>query len=149
MIEINKDIFWTHDEELDIDYKCYLTIEELELIVEQMLKYQKYTERLYVKNLMILKHCTNIDIEKYEYDELLVAGIIDKVNSRIVNIDEIDKAVKYSESIESSARKFFEELTKTVKKYSKNLPKEDSMNKLIEVFNKFNEEKIKDDSKRK
>ena len=124
--------------------KSYLTPEQIELIGNNMLKQSNAVERNVVKNTMLVKLMTDIPEEiAKDYDILLKSGIIDNINFRIYNVDEIDDYVDDELSIRTNVNKFLEQLNKTLDKYAKKMPNnkqiEDMLadsKKLVETFGK-------------
>lgn len=95
--------------EYDIEIDEYLTDAKIELIAEEMMKFEKQTEREYVKNILLCKTATNID-EDFDYAErymdLMSNGIFDMLNCNIKNVDKIDKYISYAESANVQLNKF-------------------------------------------
>lgn len=124
--------------------KQYLTPEQVELIGNNMLKCSNAVERNVVKNTMLVKLMTDIPEEiAKDYDMLIKSGIIDNINFRIYNVNEIDDYVEDELSIRTNVNKFLEQLNKTLDKYAKKMPNnkqiEDMLadsKKLVEVFGK-------------
>lgn len=124
--------------------KQYLTPEQIELIGNNMLKCSNAVERNVVKNTMLVKLMTNIPEEiAKDYDMLIKSGIIDNINFRIYNVNEIDDYVEDELSIRTNVNKFLEQLNKTLDKYAKKMPNnkqiEDMLadsKKLVEAFGK-------------
>lgn len=124
--------------------KQYLTPEQIELIGNNMLKCSNVVERNVVKNTMLIKLMTDIPEEiAKDYDMLIKSGIIDNINFRIYNVDEIDDYVEDELSIRTNVNKFLEQLNKTLDKYAKKMPNnkqiEDMLadsKKLVEAFGK-------------
>ena len=124
--------------------KQYLTPEQVELIGNNMLKCSNAVERNVVKNTMLVKLMTDIPEEiAKDYDMLIKSGIIDNINFRIYNVNEIDDYVYDELSIRTNVNKFLEQLNKTLDKYAKKMPNnkqiEDMLadsKKLVETFGK-------------
>lgn len=124
--------------------KQYLTPEQVELIGNNMLKCSNAVERNVVKNTMLVKLMTDIPEEiAKDYDMLIKSGIIDNINFRIYNVNEIDDYVDDELSIRTNVNKFLEQLNKTLDKYAKKMPNnkqiEDMLadsKKLVETFGK-------------
>lgn len=148
MVELKEKVVtipYTEDEKGEkYTVKQYLTPEQIELIGNNMLKCSNAVERNVVKNTMLVKLMTNIPEEiAKDYDMLIKSGIIDNINFRIYNVDEIDDYVEDELSIRTNVNKFLEQLNKTLDKYAKKMPNnkqiEDMLadsKKLVEVFGK-------------
>lgn len=141
MIEL-KDKNMIYLQDYDIKIKKYLTKEEIELIAEEMLRYEKLTERNYIKNILLCKIATDIP-ESFNYEEdyekLILNGIIDEICKNIININDIDTYVKYVESAEVQLNRFlgalnepFMNLLKTANNFVQNL----DTNKLVKLLAK-------------
>ena len=127
MVELKEKVVtipYTEDEKGEkYTVKQYLTPEQVELIGNNMLKCSNAVERNVVKNTMLVKLMTNIPEEiAKDYDMLIKSGIIDNINFRIYNVDEIDDYVEDELSIRTNVNKFLEQLNKTLDKYAKKMP---------------------------
>lgn len=148
MVELKEKVVtipYTEDEKGEkYTVKQYLTPEQIELIGNNMLKCSNAVERNVIKNTMLVKLMTDIPEEiAKDYDMLIKSGIIDNINFRIYNVDEIDDYVEDELSIRTNVDKFLEQLNKTLDKYAKKMPNnkqiEDMLadsKKLVEAFGK-------------
>lgn len=148
MVELKEKVVtipYTEDEKGEkYTVKQYLTPEQIELIGNNMLKCSNAVERNVIKNTMLVKLITDIPEEiAKDYDTLIKSGIIDNINFRIYNVNEIDDYVEDELSIRTNVNKFLEQLNKTLDKYAKKMPNnkqiEDMLadsKKLVEAFGK-------------
>lgn len=148
MVELKEKVVtipYTEDEKGEkYTVKQYLTPEQIELIGNNMLKCSNAVERNVIKNTMLVKLITDIPEEiAKDYDMLIKSGIIDNINFRIYNVNEIDDYVEDELSIRTNINKFLEQLNKTLDKYAKKMPNnkqiEDMLadsKKLVEAFGK-------------
>lgn len=148
MVELKEKVVtipYTEDEKGEkYTVKQYLTPEQIELIGNNMLKCSNAVERNVIKNTMLVKLITDIPEEiAKDYDMLIKSGIIDNINFRIYNVNEIDDYVEDELSIRTNVNKFLERLNKTLDKYAKKMPNnkqiEDMLadsKKLVEAFGK-------------
>ena len=148
MVELKEKVVtipYTEDEKGEkYTVKQYLTPEQIELIGNNMLKCSNAVERNVIKNTMLVKLITDIPEEiAKDYDMLIKSGIIDNINFRIYNVNEIDDYVEDELSIRTNVNKFLEQLNKTPDKYAKKMPNnkqiEDMLadsKKLVEAFGK-------------
>lgn len=148
MVELKEKVVtipYTEDEKGEkYTVKQYLTPEQIELIGNNMLKCSNAVERNVIKNTMLVKLITDIPEEiAKDYDMLIKSGIIDNINFRIYNVNEIDDYVEDELSIRTNVNKFLEQLNKTLDKYAKKMPNnkqiEDMLadsKKLVEVLGK-------------
>lgn len=135
MVELKEKVVtipYTEDEKGEkYTVKQYLTPEQIELIGNNMLKCSNAVERNVVKNTMLVKLMTNIPEEiAKDYDMLIKSGIIDNINFRIYNVDEIDDYVEDELSIRTNVNKFLEQLNKTLDKYAKKMPNNKQIKKV-------------------
>lgn len=148
MVELKEKVVtipYTEDEKGEkYTVKQYLTPEQIELIGNNMLKCSNAVERNVIKNTMLVKLMTDIPEEiAKDYDMLIKSGIIDNINFRIYNVDEIDDYVEDELSIRTNVDKFLEQLNKTLDKYAKKMPNNKQIEnmladskKLVEAFGK-------------
>lgn len=135
MVELKEKVVtipYTEDEKGEkYTVKQYLTPEQIELIGNNMLKCSNAVERNVVKNTMLVKLMTNIPEEiAKDYDMLIKSGIIDNINFRIYNVDEIDDYVEDELSIRTNVNRFLEQLNKTLDKYAKKTPNNKQIKKV-------------------
>ena len=135
MVELKEKVVtfpYTEDEKGEkYTVKQYLTPEQIELIGNNMLKCSNAVERNVVKNTMLVKLMTNIPEEiAKDYDMLIKSGIIDNINFRIYNVDEIDDYVEDELSIRTNVNRFLEQLNKTLDKYAKKMPNNKQIKKV-------------------
>lgn len=117
--------------DLKFEVKPYLTISEMEMIVQNVLAIESLAQRKMIKEMLILKSCTNIDLEKYEYDLLLVNGVIDGVLQIIYNIETLENLLKEENTMIRVLEKFLtsvndklpKDVNKSVKAWIKELSK--------------------------
>lgn len=135
MVELKEKVVtipYTEDEKGEkYTVKQYLTPEQIELIGNNMLKCSNAVERNVIKNTMLVKLITDIPEEiAKDYDMLIKSGIIDNINFRIYNVNEIDDYVEDELSIRTNVNKFLEQLNKTLDKYAKKMPNNKQIKKV-------------------
>ena len=104
-------------EEFDIEVNPYLTYSQIQQIVKAMKAQEDWATRQQNMDLLILFHATNLtkeQIEEVGHDVLLQSGLIDAVYEQIVNIDDINKALAYTESLQRALAQIAKELPKTM-----------------------------------
>lgn len=97
----------------DVEVNPYLTIEQIQQIVEKLTPLQSWAEREQTKNVLILYHATNIGkdvLGNTDYDILHTSGLIDAVIGQVRNIDQIDEAVQWTESTQRALGQIVEKL---------------------------------------
>lgn len=91
-----------HLEEFDIDVNLYFTLEQIQSIVNEVMKYSTYSQRQEViiyRTLVYATSLTQEQVEALDPDMIVQSGLFEAVSFVILNFDEIDKAIKYHESI--------------------------------------------------
>lgn len=92
-------------EEFDIHVRPYLHYEEIQGIVNTLKKFETWAERQLNIDMLILYYITDINKDKIQelgHEYFLETGIIDAVYKEINNLDQLNEAIKYTESIEKS-----------------------------------------------
>ena len=88
-------------DEFDIYVNSYLTYDQIQQIVNAVIKFDTWAEREQNIDLLVLYHATDIDKEKIEelgHDVLLQSGLISAVNRQVMNLYSIHEAIEYTES---------------------------------------------------
>lgn len=90
-------------EELDLHVRRYLTLAEIQNIINNIMEFDTWAEREKTKNLMIFLYATDFgqDEEKVnsiDYDLYAQNGAFKAVNAIVENINLVDEGLKYSES---------------------------------------------------
>lgn len=109
-------------EEFDVNVNCYLTLAQIQQIVNAMSRFQSWSEREQNKNILILYHTTDIGkekIEEYDYDTFQNSGLLDAVLSKIENLNKLDEAITYTESIHRAMNQIYKEVMRSVKTNNK------------------------------
>lgn len=109
-------------EDYDVKVNIYLTEAQIQQIVNAIIQFDTWAERQENKNILVLYHATDMtkdDIEKYSYDVLQSSGLIDAVVSKIVNYEEIDKAIAWTEGMNRTLNQIAKELGKMMKNHEK------------------------------
>lgn len=88
-------------DEFDIYVNPYLTYDQIQQIVNAVIKFDTWAEREQNIDLLVLYHATDIGKEKIEelgHDVLLQSGLISAVNKQVMNLYSIHEAIEYTES---------------------------------------------------
>lgn len=91
----------THLEEYGVDVKRYLSYAEIQTIADGCVELQTWSERQQNIDMLVLHFAAGIPVEELEkngHDHYLQSGMIDAVSACVVNIFEIDTAIKFAES---------------------------------------------------
>lgn len=125
-----------HNEEFDINIKPYLTIAEIELIVNKVSSIENVVQRQLLKDMLVIKFCTDIEgVDDLDYDLIVESGLMRVIYDNIQNYFEIDIFMREHESINRIVARFLESVAKTADKAVKNMPKTPkSWEKLISKF---------------
>lgn len=100
----------------EIKITPYLTYEQINTIVKQVIQEQDYIVRDAIKDTLIVRFCT--DIKEFDTDELdinildkyRICGIINEIKKNIINIEYVDKYISEYESVSNQVRIFIEQL---------------------------------------
>lgn len=107
----------------DIEVKRYLSLAEIQTIVNGTITFTTWAEREQNIDMMLLLLATNIGeetIQEKGHDYFLNTGIIKYVKEQVENFDKIAEAIKWTESTERSLAQILKILNAEFKKVSKN-----------------------------
>lgn len=111
-------------EDYDLYVKKYLTLAEIQNIVDNIMQFDTWAEREKTKNLMIFIYATGIgqneeEVNKIDYDLYAENGVFKAINTIIENVDLIDEGLKYSESTMRALYQISEHLPELLKPIEK------------------------------
>lgn len=95
-----KNINTLYLEDYDVYVNPYLTYSQIQQIVNAIKMCSDWSTKQTNIDMLILYHVTDITketLEKYTHDELLQSGLIDEVCKKIKNLDQLYKAISWSE----------------------------------------------------
>lgn len=111
-----------YSENFDIEIKQYLTLSQIQEIINAVLQVETFEERENIIDYFLLVFMTNIEQEKIDElgpDIFIESGLIDEVKSSIKNIDKLFDGIVYHESTGKALRAiskalptYFEEMKK-------------------------------------
>lgn len=112
--------------------KKYLSITEIQSIINEILKYDTYIQRIIVRDILILYYCTNLNLKDDNdnidatfntYDKYKLDGTIEKVLSKINEEDllMINEAICYEDSIKNIIKEISNNLNDKISNYIKNI----------------------------
>ena len=107
----------------DIEVKRYLSLAEIQTIVNGTITFTTWAEREQKIDMMLLLLATNIGeeaIQEKGHDYFLNTGIIKYVKEQVENFDKIAEAIKWTESTERSLAQILKVLNAEFKKIGKN-----------------------------
>lgn len=99
--------------DFDIKVNTYLTYDQIQQIVNSVIKFDTWAERQQNIDMLILYHATDIGkdgIESYTHDEWLQSGIVDAVKNNIKNYNKIKEAIEYTESTQRALAQIIKRL---------------------------------------
>lgn len=105
-------------EKYDVHVRRYLTLAQIQNIVKAVKSLDMWSERQQNIDLLVLVYAAGIDPKKIEelgHDILLESGLIDAVKAKIVNYDDIERAIDYTESVQRGVAQILKELPKIAK----------------------------------
>lgn len=107
-------------DEFDISVEPYLTYEQIHQIVRSVMTQDDWAVRQQTIDMLLLYHLTDIskeELEKVGHDDLLKSGLIDEVKSVVKNLNQIQEAIDYTQSLPRALKQISEklpELRKTI-----------------------------------
>lgn len=90
-----------HLEQYGVDARRYLSYAEIQTIADGCVELQTWSERQQNIDMLVLHFAAGIPVEELEkngHDYYLQSGMIDAVSACVVNIFEVDTAIKFAES---------------------------------------------------
>lgn len=90
-----------HLEQYGVDVKRYLSYAEIQTIADGCVELQTWSEREQNIDMLVLHFAAGVPVETLEkngHDHYLQSGMIDAVSACVVNIFEIDTAIKFAEN---------------------------------------------------
>lgn len=100
-------------DEFDIYVEPYLTYEQIQQIVRSVMTQDDWAVRQQTIDMLLLYHLTNIskeELEKVGYDDLLKSGLIDEVKSVVKNLNQIQEAIDYTQSLPRALKQISDKL---------------------------------------
>lgn len=115
-----------------VTVRCYLTMSEIELIAESMMKTKNRIEEIVLRDKMLIKLATDITEEEAEdYDYIVKSGLMDDIICSIYNVDIIDEYIHQKRSVSIAMIAFLETVSKSLDKYNKKLPTGKELEKIL------------------
>ena len=115
-------------EDYGIHIKSYLTYSEIQAIANAAIKFDTWAERNENIDILLIHFATDMDdkdIEELGHDKLLKSGLINIVKATVMNYNEIDEAITFTESpmrLLTKIAKEMPEFSKRVDEVMKNAP---------------------------
>lgn len=100
-------------EEFDVYVEPYLTYEQIQQIVRAVVIQDDWAVRQQMIDMLLLYHLTDVSKEELEqvgHDDLLKSGLIDKVKAVVKNLDKIQEAIEYTQSLPRALKQISDKL---------------------------------------
>ena len=91
----------------------YLTYDQIQKISEAIATQEDWAVRQQTMDMLILYYATDIskeEMEKVGHDDLLKSGLIDEVKSVIKNLNQIQEAIDYTQSLPRALKQISDKL---------------------------------------
>lgn len=110
-------------EQYDVHVNRYLTLAQIQQIVNAIKIFDTWAEREQNKNMLVLYHATDIGkeaLEASDYDLLQSSGLIDSVLDCVMNFYDIDKALDWTESTQRALAQIIKDGLPQIRKILEN-----------------------------
>lgn len=138
---MNKNMFKlpekVHSDKFDIMIKPYLTLSEIEVIANEMLKCENYCEMEMALHQGLLTTCCDInEFDGMEYETLKQSGLFAELMLTIGNVADIGKYIDEERDVKRQISKFLNTVSDIAVKAEKKLPKNADLKKMIGEYQK-------------
>ena len=99
--------------EYDVEVVPYLTYAQIQQIVRSIMTQDDWAVRQQTIDMLLLYHLTNVskeELEKVGHDDLLKSGLIDEVKSVVKNLNQIQEAIDYIQSLPRALKQISDKL---------------------------------------
>ena len=110
-------------EDYGVHVNRYLTLAQIQQIVNAIKVFDTWAEREQNKNMLVLYHATDIGkeaLEASDYNLLQSSGLIDSVLECVVNFYDIDKALDWTESTQRALAQIIKDGLPQIRKILEN-----------------------------
>ena len=100
-------------EKFDIYVDPYLTYEQIQQIIRAIVSQEDWAVRQQIIDMLILYHLTDVsqeELEKVGHDDLLKSGLIDEVKAAVKNLNQIQDALDYTQSLPRALKQIADKL---------------------------------------
>lgn len=97
----------------EIEVKPFLTYDEIQAICNAICKFDSWAEREQNKDVLLLHFATNLtdeEIEEIGHDAFVQSGLMTQVRDNVLNYNQIDEAVAYTQSTQRALAQILNEL---------------------------------------
>lgn len=123
---------------IEFKWNNYLTTGELRYIAIEMLKCEDYLSREITKGALIVGLQTNINVEEMDYNQIYDMycqnGLIPQLLEDIINVDLIDKSVKFEDTIANKVGMFLDNLSKKIDEFTSLIPENFNIQEFTDKF---------------
>lgn len=119
-----KELDYIYSQKFDINIKPYLSLSQIQKIINEVLQVDNFEERESIIDYLILCYATDIGQQKVDElgpDILLQSGLIDEVKNNIKNLNKLFEGITYHESAGKALREIAKKLPEDLNEMMKDV----------------------------
>lgn len=119
-----KELDSIYSQKFDIHIKPYLSLSQIQKIINEVLQVENFEERESIIDYLILCYATDIGQSKIDElgpDILLQSGLIDEVKNNIENLNKLFEGITYHESAGKALREIAKKLPEDLNEMMKDV----------------------------
>lgn len=119
-----KELDCIYSQKFDINIKPYLSLSQIQKIINEVLQVNNFEERESIIDYLILCYATDIGQKKVDElgpDILLQSGLIDEVKNNIKNLNKLFEGITYHESAGKALREIAKKLPEDLNEMMKDV----------------------------
>lgn len=130
-----------HMSHLGITIKPYLTLGEVRLIGDEMIKTDDWCEREIILNQYILQFCVREadEFDGMEYEAIKHSGTFSAIRNCVKNLDDVYDYVEQATSVRKELGDFLKAVVDLATRAEKKIPAAEELKKSFEAFQKLQE----------
>lgn len=100
-------------EEYDVYVNPYLSYEQIQQIVRSVITQEDWIVRQQTIDMLVLYHTTDIakeEFDKITHEDLLKSGLLEKVKEIVKNLNQIQEAIDYTQSLPRALKQISDKL---------------------------------------
>lgn len=100
-------------EEYDVYVNPYLSYEQIQQIVRSVMTQEDWIVRQQTIDMLVLYHTTDIATEEFDkitHEDLLKSGLLEKVKGIVKNLNQIQEAIDYTQSLPRALKQISDKL---------------------------------------
>lgn len=100
-------------EEYDVYVNPYLSYEQIQQIVRSVMTQEDWIVRQQTIDMLVLYHTTDIakeEFDKITHEDLLKSGLLEKVKGIVKNLNQIQEAIDYTQSLPRALKQISDKL---------------------------------------